>query len=153
MTTIHKPCLIAKTVQFGNRVVVWSFTTICDGVEIGDDTVIGSNCFIGKNCRIGRGVHLQHGVFLPLGSVLKDNVFLGPGVVCTDDKMPRAGNAGYKAQPPLILRGASIGAGAVILPGITIGARAMVGAGAVVTRDVPDDDTAKGNPARLRLVG
>lgn len=152
MTTIHTPCSIAKTVRFGERVVVWQFTSILDGTEIDDDTVIGANCWIGRNCRIGRGVHINTGCFLPHGSVLKDKVFLGPGVIATDDRLPRAGNAGYTAQPPLILRGASIGAGAVILPGITIGARAMVGAGAVVTHDVPDDDTAKGNPARLRLI-
>ena len=120
MTAIHKPCSIAKTVKFGNRVTVWAFTSICEGTEIGDDTVIGSNCFIGKSCRIGRGVHMQHGVFLPNGTVVKDHVFLGPGVIATDDKMPRAGNRNYKAQPPLILRGASIGAGAVILPSVTM---------------------------------
>src|SRR3990167_5895227 len=153
MTVFQKPVSIDKSVRFGERVTIWAYTTICAGTTIGDDTVIGSNCFIGKNCRIGKGVHLQHGVFIPNGTIIKDKAFLGPGVVLTDDKMPRAGNTNYHAEPPIILWGASIGAGAVILPGVTIGSRAMVGAGAVVTRDVPDDDTAMGVPARLRLVG
>ena len=114
--------------------------------------MIGSGCWIGRNVRIGHGVRINHGCFIPSGTIIKNKVFLGPGVTLTDDKLPRAGNVNYKAQPPLILHGASIGAGAVILPGVTIGARAMVGAGAVITKDVPDDDTAMGNPARLRLI-
>ena len=149
---IISPTSIAPSVKLGSRVTVWRWATILEGTEIGDDTVVGSNCFIGKNCRIGKGVHLQHGVFIPNGTIIKDKAFLGPGVVLTDDKLPRSGNTNYHAEPPIILWGASIGAGAVILPGVTIGSRAMVGAGAVVTKDVPDDDTAIGVPARLRLI-
>lgn len=149
---IHKPCAIDDSVRFGARVIVWQFTTICAGTVIGDDVVIGSGCFIGKNVTIGNGCRIQHGAFLPNGTVLKHRVFVGPGVMMTDDKHPRVNNPNYKAEPPLIMAGASIGAGAVILPGVVVGDRAMVAAGAVVTKDVPVDDTAVGVPARLRLV-
>lgn len=149
---IHLPAAVHGSVQFGERCIVWSFTTICEGTVIGDDVVIGSNCFIGKNVTIGNGCRIQHGAFLPNGTVLKHKVFIGPGVMMTDDKHPRVNNPDYEARPPVIRAGASIGAGAVILPGVEIGDRAMVGAGAVVTRDVPADDTAMGTPARLRLV-
>lgn len=150
MTAIHGPAVIADDVAFGDGCTVWQFATILAGTVIGDDTVIGSGCWIGKDCRIGRGVRINHGCFLPHGTVIEDGVFLGPCVVMTDDRMPVAGNAAYHAQPPVIRAGASIGAGAIVLPGVTIGAGAMIGAGAVVTRDVPAGDLARGQPARLR---
>lgn len=153
MTTIHEPVSIHESVRFGAGVVVWRYTTICEGAEIGEGTVIGSNVFIGRGSRIGKNVHIQHGAFIPNNALIKDDVFIGPNAVLTDDKHPRAGNPGYRALPPTVLWGASIGAGAVVLPGITVGCRAMVGAGAVVTEDVRDDDTAMGVPARFRLVG
>ncbi len=152
MTTINKRSEVHKSVKLGDNVTVWAFTTICEGTVIGDDVVIGSGCFIGKNCRIGNGCRIQHGCFLPNGTILKHKVFVGPGVMMTDDKHPRVNNPGYRAEPPTIMAGASIGAGAVILPGVVVGDRAMVGAGAVVTHDVPVDDTAVGVPARLRLI-
>lgn len=152
---IHQPSLVWSTAFIGERSIVWFFTQIGDGVIIGEDSVIGSCCYIGFKSRLGRGVHIQHGVFLPNRSYIGDDVFIGPGVVFTDDKYPRAGNKNYKPEPPIIGDGASIGAGAIILPGVKIGKRAMVGAGAVVTEDVPDDETVIGVPAIIykRLQG
>ena len=133
---IHQPASISPTAQIGAEVTVWRFTTICDGARIGAGSVIGSGVFIGKECVIGSGVHIQHGAFLPNGTVVEDGAFIGPLVVLTDDRLPRAGQA-YLPAPPKVRQGASIGAGAVILPGVVIGAGAMVAAGALVTRDVP----------------
>src|SRR3990167_4620730 len=125
LTDIH-PCAIIDT-----SAKVWSFTVIGADVRIGRNSVIGSHFYVGKGTTIGEGVHIPTGVF-------------------PDDRSPRSGNTAYMAEPPLVRRGASIGAGAVILPGIEIGAAAMIGAGAVVTKDVMLGDTTWGVPARAK---
>jgi UDP-2-acetamido-3-amino-2,3-dideoxy-glucuronate N-acetyltransferase len=106
---------------------------------------------IGQNCKIQNGCCVYH------GARLEDGVFLGPGVILTNDKLPRAINPDgslkdaddWTVGETLICRGASLGAGAIVLPGLIVGSFAMVGAGAVVTRDVPDHGLVLGNPARL----
>lgn len=143
-TEIHPGAVIHETAK------VWAFTVIGEGVHIGPRSVIGTHCYIGKDTTIGEGVHIQTGVFLPNGSRIEDFAFIGPKVVFTDDRYPRAGNTSYFAEPPIVRRGASIGAGAVILPGVEIGAAAMIGAGAVVTKDVMLGDTAFGVPAKAK---
>lgn len=143
--------VIHESVVLGRGSVVWQFASILEGTVIGEDCVIGSCAWIGKNCRIGNRVHIQHGVFLPNGTVVEDDAFLGPLVVLTDDKYPRSGNRAYKAQPPVVKKGASIGAGATILPGVVVGERAMVAAGSVVTRDVSDDGLVIGMPAQMKV--
>ncbi len=148
--TIHPPVVITYDVALGAGAVVWQFTTILTGTKIGDGSVIGSGCWVGRGCRIGAGVHLNHGCFIPHGTVIEDGVFFGPNVTLTDDRYPVAGNAKYRADPPVIRAGASIGAGAVILPGVTIGRRAMIAAGAVISRDVPDGELFRGEPAVSR---
>lgn len=145
---IHAPTAIHETANIGAGTTVWSFTTICEDVWIGRDCVIGSNVFIGAHTTIGDGVHIQHGCFLPRRTQVGHRVFLGPNVTMTDDRHPHAGNRGYEAEPPMIGAGASIGAGVVLLPGVKIGIEAMVGAGAVVTHDVPAGTTVVGVPAR-----
>lgn len=145
---IHQPASVHDLCFLGRDVTIWAFTTVCEGADIGEGAVIGANCWIGKNVRIGPRSRLQTGVFLPNDTVVGADVFIGPGVVMTDDKYPRVGNRHYAAMPPIIEDGASIGAGAVILPGVRIGRGAMVGAGAVVTRDVDAGITVIGLPAR-----
>lgn len=145
---IHNLSLVDPEVYVPASSKVWQFATICSGTTIGMNSVIGSCCWIGKNCTIGNGVHLNHGCFIPHGTVLEDDVFLGPGVIFTDDKHPKANNPNYEALPPIIRKGASIGAGAVILPGVEVGSGAVIGAGAVVTRWVDPDKTVTGVPAK-----
>src|SRR3990167_6806182 len=145
---LYAPLAIDPSVQFGRCCTIWQFTTILPDTVIGNDVVIGSGCWIGRGCVIGNGVHINHGCFLPHGTVLEDGVFLGPGVIMTDDKHPRAGNKRYRAQPSIVRKRASIGAGAVILPGVEIGADCMVGAGTVGTRNIAPNVTAIGLPAR-----
>ena len=143
--------VIHESVVLGRGSVVWQFASILEGTVIGEDCVIGSCAWIGKNCRIGNGVHIQHGAFLPNGTVVEDNAFIGPNVTLTDDKYPVSANRGYKAQPPVVRKNAAIGAGATILPGVVVGERAMVAAGAVVTRNVINDGLVIGVPAQMKV--
>jgi len=149
MSDVHPSAVVSQDARLGRNVKVWSGAVICQFVEIGDDCVIGSNAYVGWGTKMGRGCRLQHGVFLPNNSILGDRVFIGPNVTFTDDKFPRAGNIHYKPEPPFLAYGCSIGAGATILPGVRIGQMAMVGAGAVVTHDVPAASLVVGIPARI----
>lgn len=134
----------------GNCVKIWQFTTIEDDVTLGDNVVVGSNCWIGRGTVIGEGTHIQHGAFIARRSRIGKNVFIGPGAVLTDDRYPRAGNTRYEAVPPTLEDGCSIGAGAVILPGVIIGKDALVGAGAVVTENVLVGSTVMNIPAKIK---
>ena len=137
---------VATSVKFGLRCIIWQFSTICHDTVLGDDVVIGSNAWIGKHCTIGSGTRIQHGAFIPNGTVVGEKVFIGPNATLTDDKYPRAGEP-YHANPPVLECGCSIGAGAVILPGVTVGRGSTVAAGAVVTKDVDACITVRGVPA------
>lgn len=148
---IHGWTVIDPSVELGERVSVYQFASILEGTVIGDDCVIGSSVWIGRNCRIGNGVRFQDKAHITNGAVIEDDVFIGPAVVTMDDKHPRVRNPHYRAQPPVIRRGARIGGGAILLPGIEIGEGAFVAAGAVITRSIPPGGTAIGVPGRLKL--
>jgi acetyltransferase-like isoleucine patch superfamily enzyme len=135
----------------GVDVVVWHFARVLADVVIGDHCSIGGGAEIGRGTLIGDHSRISANVFLPSNTVIGDHVFIGPGVVCTDDRYPRTLEPGetYEALPPCIGDYASIGAGAVLLPGVQIGKRARIAAGAIVTRDVPDEGMVRGEPARM----
>jgi len=139
--------------------------TIVDDADIGKDTVIRDfcniyKCKIGNNCKIAAFVEIQKDViigdrcaieafaFIPTGVKIEDEVFIGPHVCFTNDKKPKAVNPGWKIIPTVVKKGASIGAGSIIVCGVTIGEYAMVGAGSVVTKDVPPNTLVVGNPAK-----
>ena len=128
-------------------ITVYAFTTIEETCTVGSKVVIGSNVFVGRGSFIGEGTRIQHGVFICRYTHIGKNVFIGPCVVLADDKHPRVNNSEYDAQAPFLDDECSIGAGVVILPGVHIGKRAIVGAGAVVTHNVPDGATVVGIPA------
>lgn len=134
--------------------------------EIGDGTEVRDHvnlykCKIGKNCKIESFVYIEEGVtvgdnckikphvFIPTGVTIEDNVFVGPNVIFTNDKYPHV-KGEWKLLKTVVRSGSSIGASAVLLPGITIGKDAMIGAGSVVTKDVPDSATVYGNPVRVQ---
>lgn len=146
--SLHPFASIGPSVQMGERCVVWAFTTIGADVSMGARCVIGSCCYVGRWSVLGDDVHLNHGVFLPNGSRIGHRVFFGPNVTCTDDKHPRVNHPDYDAQPPIIEDDVSIGAGAVILPGVHLYQGCMIAAGAVVTHDVPMGETWAGLPAK-----
>jgi len=116
------------------------------GCDIGENTKIDSFVYIEEGVKIGKNVKVRPFTFIPEGVTIEDDVFIGPGVTFTNDKYPRSLGDWEKLRT-VVKKGASIGAGSVILPGITIGEGSMVGAGSVVTKDVPPGATVAGNPA------
>ena len=138
---------ILRDVTLGENVTLWNFINLY-GCEIGDDSMIGTFVEIQAGVKIGRRCRIQSHSFLCEGVTVEDDVFVGHGVVFINDNHPRLGRA-WELSPVLVKAGASIGSNATVLGGVTIGERATVGAGAVVTRDVPDDATVAGSPARI----
>jgi acetyltransferase-like isoleucine patch superfamily enzyme len=148
---------IAPDVKLGRNVRLHDFVNLY-GCEIGDEVKIGPFVEIQKGAKIGSRCKISSHTFICEGVTLEDEVFVGHGVTFTNDRHPRATNqkgelqteADWKCISTLVKRGASIGSGATLLCGITIGESAMIGAGSVVTRDVPAGATVAGNPARVR---
>jgi acetyltransferase-like isoleucine patch superfamily enzyme len=155
---IH-PTAIVETVQIGEGTRVWAYTHVMKGVVIGANCNIGEHCFIESGATIGNLVTIKNGNMVWEGISLEDAVFVGPQVVFTNDLYPRSPRMpqarkrysdGRWLRPTFIKHGASLGAGAVILAGITIGEFCMVGGGATVTRSLPPYALAIGSPARVR---
>ena len=128
---------------------IWHFSHVCGGAVIGENCVVGQNVFIGNDVRIGSGVKIQNNVSVYDGVTLEDEVFCGPSLVFTNVINPRAAISRKGAyRRTLVRKGATLGANATIICGVTLGRYAFVGAGAVVTRDVPDHALVVGTPAR-----
>jgi acetyltransferase-like isoleucine patch superfamily enzyme len=147
---------IAPDVKLGKNVKLSKFINLY-GCEIGDDTKIGAFVEIQKNAFIGNRCKISSHTFICEGVTIEDNVFVGHGVVFINDSYPRATTgdtlqteADWTVEKTLVKKGASIGSGATILSKITIGENAIIGAGSVVTRDVPANTIVAGNPARVR---
>jgi UDP-2-acetamido-3-amino-2,3-dideoxy-glucuronate N-acetyltransferase len=147
---------LAPDVKLGKNVRIYDFTNLY-GCEIGDDVKIGTFVEIQKGSKIGNRCKVSSHTFICEGVTLEDEVFIGHGVTFTNDRFPRSTaadgrlqtEADWKCIPTLVKRGASIGSGSTLLCGITIGENALVGAGSVVTKDVPPGAVVAGNPARI----
>jgi len=127
---------------------IWQNSVVLDGAEIGENCNINAHCLIEGGVKIGNNVTLKCGVYLWDGTVVEDDVFIGPNATFCNDRYPRSKHP-VKHEELRLCKGASIGAGAVILNGLTIGENAMIGAGSVVTKDVPSGELWVGNPARF----
>lgn len=148
MLKVH-PLADVRSLNIGKDTRVWQFSVIFENAKIGENCNICAHTLIENDVVIGNNVTIKSGVFLWDGTRVEDDVFIGPNATFTNDLMPRS-----KIYPDVfngitLKKGASIGANATILPGITIGCKAMVGAGAVVTKDVPDYAVVVGNPATI----
>lgn len=128
---------------------IWQFCVIFPNCQIGENCNICSHCLIENEVTIGNNVTIKSGVQIWDGIDIEDNVFIGANVTFTNDKYPRSKNPNWKLMTTMIRKGASIGAGSTILPGLTIGENAVVGAGSVVTKDIPAGELWLGNPAKF----
>ena len=133
-----------QTDNIGKNTNIWQFSVVLPGAVIGEDCNICSHCFIENEVKIGNRVTLKAGVYLWDGIELEDDVFVGPNATFCNDKYPKSKNKEFKLEKILVKKGSSIGAKATILPGVTIGRDVMIGAGAVVTKDVEDHSVIKG---------
>ena len=154
------PAALCECHRIGEGTRIWAFAHVLDGAVIGRQCNIGEHAYIESGATVGDRVTVKNQVMIWKGVTIEDDVFLGPGVIFTNDRYPRSRRASPESAEryrrdeewlttTTVRQAASIGAGAVILAGITIGCFASVGAGAVVTRDIPDHRLAVGNPARL----
>lgn len=146
---IHETALVDDGATIGDGSKIWHFVHVLGGTEIGSGCVLGQNVMAGPNVKIGDGCKIQNNVSLYAGVTLEEDVFCGPSCVFTNVMTPRA-FVERKSEflPTLVRKGASIGANATIICGVTVGRFAMIGAGAVVTKDVPDHALVVGNPAQ-----
>lgn len=144
---IH-PSTDCQSQYIGEGTTIWQFCVVLANAVVGKNCNINAHCLIEGGAIIGDGVTIKSGNYIWAGITLEDDVFVGPNVTFTNDKHPKSKNKDFVLLKTTVKKGASIGGGAVILPGITIGAGAVVGAGSVVTKDVPDGMTVIGNPAK-----
>ncbi|HVZ14322.1 MAG TPA: acyltransferase [Bauldia sp.] len=147
-TMIH-PLADVQSSQIGRGTRIWQFAVVLAGARVGENCNICAHTFIEDDVVLGNDVTVKSGVYLWNGLRVGDGVFIGPNATFTNDKWPRSKQYPERFAVTRIEDGASIGANATILPGLVIGRRAMVGAGAVVVSDVPEGRTVVGNPARL----
>jgi acetyltransferase-like isoleucine patch superfamily enzyme len=154
---IHPTADVSPHARIGHGTRIWHQAQVRERAQIGANCIVGKGAYIDFDVRIGDNVKIQNGVFVYHGVTLEDGVFVGPRVCFTNDMFPRAitpdgalkTDTDWEVGSILVRYGASLGAGAIILPDVTIGRFALVGAGAVVTKDVPDHGLVLGSPARL----
>jgi acetyltransferase-like isoleucine patch superfamily enzyme len=154
---IHPTAEVERGARIGANTRVWHYVHVRAGAVIGDDCNLGNGVYVDSGAVIGNHVKLQNRVSVYHGVTLEDGVFVGPHATFTNDRYPRSitpdgspvSEEDWTPEETLVKYGASIGAGATVLPGITIGRWAMIGAGALVTRDVPDHGLVIGSPAQL----
>jgi acetyltransferase-like isoleucine patch superfamily enzyme len=154
---IHPSAEIEPDVEIGEDTKVWSLCHVRSGARIGRECTLGRGVCVSRSARIGDRVKIESFAYIAAGVTLEDGVFIGPHVVFTDDRMPRAVNpnmslktrANWVEGQTLVREGAAVGANASVVCGVTIGRWAIVGAGAAVTRDVPDFAKVAGSPARI----
>jgi acetyltransferase-like isoleucine patch superfamily enzyme len=156
MIRIHPTADVSPKATIGDGTAIWHLAHVREGARLGEQCIIGKNVYIDFDVPIGNRVKIQNNCSVYHGATVEDGVFLGPHVVITNDLYPRAinpdgtlkGADDWEVGPVRICYGASVGARTVILPGVTIGRFALIGAGSVVTRDVPPHGLAVGSPAR-----
>ena len=158
MKFIHPTADVSTKAIIGNKTKIWHQSQIREDVIIGEDCIIGKNVYIDFGVIIGDKVKIQNNCSIYHGAVIESGAFIGPHVVFTNDKYPRSINKkgqlkeskDWKVGKIKICIGASIGAGCIVLPDVTIGKYAMIGCGSVVTKDIPDYSLAYGNPAKCK---
>ena len=145
----HETAIVDDGAIIGDNTCIWHFSHVCSNVVIGSDCSLGQNVYVGNDVRIGTQCKIQNNVSVYDGVILEDDVFCGPSMVFTNVYNPRAAiPRKHEYRPTLIKKGATLGANCTIVCGVTIGSYAFIGAGAVVTKDVPDFALMLGVPAK-----
>ena len=139
---IH-PLSDVQNKNIGENTNIWQYCVVLPNAKIGSNCNICSHCFIENDVVVGDNVTVKNGVYLYDGITIEDDVFIGPNATFCNDRYPKSKNKNFKLEPIVIKKGASIGANATILPGVTIGENALIGAGAIVTRDVQPNSLIK----------
>lgn len=139
---IH-PLSDVQSKNIGENTNIWQYCVVLPNAKIGSNCNICSHCFIENDVVVGDNVTVKNGVYLYDGITIEDDVFIGPNATFCNDRYPKSKNKNFKLEPIVIKKGASIGANATILPGVTIGENALIGAGAIVTRDVQPNSLIK----------
>jgi UDP-2-acetamido-3-amino-2,3-dideoxy-glucuronate N-acetyltransferase len=147
---VHPTAIVENSAKIGKGTKIWHFAHVREGAEIGMDCVLGHAVYVGQGVKIGDHVKLENRANVYQGVTIEDNVFVGPHVTFTNDPYPRSLSTDWAIVPTYVKQGASIGASAIIVCGVTIGERALIGAGSVVTRDIPPQALAYGNPATIK---
>ena len=147
---VHPTAVVDKTAVIGDGTKVWHFVHVRENAEIGKGCVLGDFVYVGEGVKIGNSVKLENRATVYSGVKIEDKVFVGPHVTFTNDLYPRSFSTDWKIVETLVEEGASIGAGAIVVCGVTIGEYALIGAGSVVTKDVPPHVMVYGNPAEFR---
>lgn len=145
---VHHTAEVSDRAEIGANTKIWNLAQVREHASIGENCIISKNAYVDTGVKIGSNVKVQNNVNVYNGVTIEDDVFLGPSMTFTNDKFPRAVSPDWEITKTLVQKGAAIGANATIVCGVTIGEYAMVGAGAVVTRDVPPFTLVVGNPAR-----
>jgi acetyltransferase-like isoleucine patch superfamily enzyme len=148
--TVPHTSVVDKTAVIGEDTRVWNFVHVRENAEIGKQCVLADYVYVGRGVKIGDNVKLENRVTVYEGVTIKDKVFVGPHVTFTNDPYPRSFSTDWKINPTLVKEGASIGAGTAIVCGVTIGEYVLIGAGSVVTEELPPHALAYGNPAKIR---
>jgi acetyltransferase-like isoleucine patch superfamily enzyme len=154
---IHPTAVVSPLAEIGAGTRIWHHAHVREGARLGSECIVGKSVYIDRGVQIGDRVKIQNYSLICRGATLENGVFVGPYVCFTNDKNPRAitpsgqlkGAGDWEVGSILVRHGASLGAGVILLPGVTVGRWGMVAAGAVVTRDVPDFGLVVGHPARL----
>lgn len=145
---IHETAEVSGKASVGDNTKIWNLAQVRENAVIGESCIISKNVYIDAHAVIGNRVKIQNNVNVYDGVVVEDDVFLGPSMTFTNDMYPRSFNQDWEITKTLVKKGASIGAGAVIVCGVEIGEYAMIGSGSVVVKDVPAHALVVGNPAR-----
>jgi len=149
MENQYNPLADVQSLQIGEGTKIWQFAIVLPGAQIGENCNINSHTFIENDVIIGNDVTVKSGVYLWDGIMVEDNVFIGPNVTFTNDKYPKSKHYPQAFQRTILKYGCSIGAGSIILGGITIGRNSLIGAGSLVTKSIPDNEIWIGSPAKF----
>ena len=148
--TVEPTSIVDVTAIIGDGTRVWNFVHVREKAEIGNNCVLGDYVYIGRGVKIGDGVKLENRTTVYEGVTIEEKVFVGPDVTFTNDPIPRSFSTDWNLLPTIVKKGASIGASTVVVCGVTLGEYVLIGAGSVVTKDVPPYALAYGNPAKIR---